>query len=154
MTENALEIKSKIIVIAVISYDRKKKRRMPIDWEFSLGILNSPAIKGCTFPEMPLYYLTFLRMKLIYYSFIASVFLKYLKALYIHICILLKYTFLRWKVAWGALLICCFSVAQSCPTLCDPMDCSTPGLPVPHHLPKFAQVHVHCIGEATSHLIL
>ena len=39
------------------------------------------------------------------------------------------------------------SVAQLCPTLCDPMDCSTPGLPVPHHLPEFAQVHVHCIGD-------
>ena len=46
-------------------------------------------------------------------------------------------------------MICsCCSVAQSCPTLCDPMDCSTPGLPVPHHLPKFAKVHVHCIGDA------
>ena len=42
----------------------------------------------------------------------------------------------------------CWSVAQSCPTLCDPMDCSTLGLPVPHHLPKFAQVHVHCISDA------
>ena len=31
--------------------------------------------------------------------------------------------------------------------LCDPMDCSMPGLPVPHHLPEFAQVHVHCIGD-------
>ena len=37
---------------------------------------------------------------------------------------------------------------QSCLTLCDPMDHSTPGLPVPPHLPKFAQVHVHCISEA------
>ena len=36
------------------------------------------------------------------------------------------------------------SVIQSCPTLCDPMDFSMPGLPVPHHLLKFAQVHVHC----------
>ena len=44
--------------------------------------------------------------------------------------------------------LCCCSVAQSCPTLCDPMDCSTPGLPVPHHLLKLAQVHVHCIGGA------
>ena len=43
---------------------------------------------------------------------------------------------------------CCCSVTQSYLTLCDPMDCSTPGLPVPHHLPKFAQVHVHCIGDA------
>ena len=38
---------------------------------------------------------------------------------------------------------CCFSVAQSCPTLCDPMDCSTSGLPVLHHLPELAQTHVH-----------
>ena len=37
---------------------------------------------------------------------------------------------------------CCFSVAQSCPTLCNTMDCTIPGLPVPRHLPKFAQVHV------------
>ena len=36
------------------------------------------------------------------------------------------------------------SVAQLCLTLRDPMDCSTSGLPVPHHLPEFAQVHVHC----------
>ena len=43
---------------------------------------------------------------------------------------------------------CCFSVTQSCLTLCNPMDCSMPGLPVPHHLRKFAQVHVHCIGDA------
>ena len=45
-------------------------------------------------------------------------------------------------------LCCCCSVTQSCPTLCDPMECSTPGLPVPHHLLKFAQFHVHCIGDA------
>ena len=35
------------------------------------------------------------------------------------------------------------SVAQLCPTLCDPMDCSTPGLPVHHQLPEFIQTHVH-----------
>ena len=40
------------------------------------------------------------------------------------------------------------SVAQSYLTLCNPMDCSMPGLPVPHNLPWFAQVHVHCIGNA------
>ena len=34
-------------------------------------------------------------------------------------------------------------VAQSYPTLCDPMDCSTPGLPVHHQLPEFTQTHVH-----------
>ena len=38
---------------------------------------------------------------------------------------------------------CCCSVAKACPTLCNPMDCSTPGFPVPHYLPEFAQTHVH-----------
>ena len=40
------------------------------------------------------------------------------------------------------------SVAQSCPTLCDPMDCSTPGLPVHHQLPEPTQTHVHLLGDA------
>ena len=35
---------------------------------------------------------------------------------------------------------CCHPVAQSCPTPCDPMDCSTPGSPICHHLPRFAQI--------------
>ena len=43
---------------------------------------------------------------------------------------------------------CCCLVAQLCLTLCDPMNCSTPGFPVPHHLPELAQPHVHCIGDA------
>ena len=45
------------------------------------------------------------------------------------------------------------SVTQSCPTLCDPMNCSTPGLPVHHQLPEFTQTHVHRVGDAiqTSH---
>ena len=40
------------------------------------------------------------------------------------------------------------SVAQSCLTLCDPMDCSTPGLPVHHQLPELAQPHVHWVSDA------
>ena len=39
-------------------------------------------------------------------------------------------------------------VVQSCLTLCDPMDCSTPGLPIPHCLPEFAQFHVHWVSDA------
>ena len=39
------------------------------------------------------------------------------------------------------------SVSQSCPTLCDPMNCSTPGLPVHHQIPKFTQIHVHRVGD-------
>ena len=43
------------------------------------------------------------------------------------------------------LLLC--SIAKSCLTLCDSIDCSTPGLPVLHHLPEFAQTHVHWVGD-------
>ena len=54
------------------------------------------------------------------------------------------------------------SVAQSCPTLCDPMNCSTPGLPVHHQLPECTQTHIHKVSDAiqpshplpSSHLIL
>ena len=42
----------------------------------------------------------------------------------------------------------CCSAAKLCPTLCDPMDCSTPGSSVLHYLPEFAQIHVHCISDA------
>ena len=48
------------------------------------------------------------------------------------------------------------SVAQMCPTLCDPMNCSTPGFPVIHYLPEFTQIHVHWVGDAiqSSHSLL
>ena len=48
------------------------------------------------------------------------------------------------------------SVAQSCPTLCNPMDCSTPGFPVHHQLLELAQIHVHWVGDTIqpSHLLL
>ena len=48
------------------------------------------------------------------------------------------------------------SVAQSCPTLCDPMNHSTPGLPVHHQLPEFTQTHVHQVGDTIqpSHPLL
>ena len=54
----------------------------------------------------------------------------------------------------GHLLIQFSSVAQSCPTLCDPMDCSTPGLPVHHQLREFTQTHVHPVGVPSNHRIL
>ena len=48
------------------------------------------------------------------------------------------------------------SIAQLCPTLCDPMNCSTPGLPVHHQLPEFTQTHVHQVADAIqpSHPLL
>ena len=46
------------------------------------------------------------------------------------------------------------AVAQSCPSLCNPMNRSTPGLPVHLQLPEFTQTHVHRVCDATSHFIL
>ena len=61
--------------------------------------------------------------------------------------VLICNTTLGGRLYYYAPSCCCCSVAQSCLTLCNPMDCSTPGLSVFHHLPKFAQVHVHCISD-------
>ena len=52
---------------------------------------------------------------------------------------------------------CCYcSVTESCPTLCNPTDCSMLGFPVLHYLPEFAQIHVHWVSEAIqpSHSLL
>ena len=40
------------------------------------------------------------------------------------------------------------SVIQWCPTLCDPMNCSTPGIPAHHRLLEFTQIHIHQVGDA------
>ena len=54
------------------------------------------------------------------------------------------------------MFIWCCSVTKSCPTHYKPRDCSTPGLPVLHYLPEFAQTHVHWVGDAIqpSHPLL
>ena len=51
---------------------------------------------------------------------------------------------------------CCCSVPNLCLTLCDPMDCRTPGFAVLYYLPEFAQIHLHCISDAIwpSHPLL
>ena len=68
-----------------------------------------------------------------------------------------------YTVRWlAASLSSCFSssqfssVSQSCPTLCDPVDCSMPGLPVHHPLPELAEAHVLRVHDAIqlSHLLL
>ena len=50
---------------------------------------------------------------------------------------------------------CCYSVAQPCLSLCDPMNCSMPGFPVLHYLPKYVQTHVHWVNDTiqSSHLL-
>ena len=53
---------------------------------------------------------------------------------------------LKYKVNYVSAMFS--SVTQSCPTLCDPMNHSTPGLPVHHQLIEFTQTHVHWVGDA------
>ena len=52
-------------------------------------------------------------------------------------------------------MFCC-SIAKSCLTLCDPMNCGTQGLPVLHHFPEFAKTHIHWVDDAfqPSHPLL
>ena len=52
------------------------------------------------------------------------------------------------QVFTSVFFCCCDSETWSCPTLCDPVDCSTPGLPVLHHLLEHAQTCVHWVGNA------
>ena len=60
-----------------------------------------------------------------------------------------------WDTCLGWSCRCC-SVAKSCPPLCDPMDCSTPGSFVFHIFPEFAQIHICWVSDAIqpSHLLL
>ena len=60
---------------------------------------------------------------------------------------------LRILSAYG---VCFCSFTKSCSILCSSMDCSTPGFPVLHYLPEFAQIHVHWVGDAIqpSHPLL
>ena len=51
------------------------------------------------------------------------------------------------KSKWFSSVVVQFSSVQSCPTLCDPMNCSTPGFPVHHQLQEFTQTHVHWVGD-------
>ena len=62
----------------------------------------------------------------------------------------LLYNVRRLTKVWGKFS----SVAQSCSTLCDPMDCSTPGLPVHHQLPEPTHTHVHRVGDVISSSVI
>ena len=66
--------------------------------------------------------------------------------------VLIKFTSIWFSFAFSQFS----SVTQSCPTLCDPMDCNTPGFPVHHQLLEHAQAHVHWVGDAIqpSHPLL
>ena len=74
-----------------------------------------------------------------HFSFVLRIFKIYFLRKFQYIILLTIITMLCIQVS---------SVTQSCPTLCDPMNRSTPGLPVHHQLPEFTQTHVHQVGDA------
>ena len=61
--------------------------------------------------------------------------------------VFLNQTWIYWSDSCDS-LVQFSSVTQSCPTLCDPMNCSTPGRPVHHQLPEFTQTHIHWLDDA------
>ena len=67
-----------------------------------------------------------------------------------------QWNFSVWCCNDGSMPLCGCSVAKLCLTLCDPMNCSTPGFPALHYHLKFAQIHVHWVGDAIqlSHPLL
>ena len=60
----------------------------------------------------------------------------------------LKLNIQKTKIMSSGPIVQFSSVAQLCPTLCDPINRSMPGLPVHHHLPEFTQTHVHRVSDA------
>ena len=60
----------------------------------------------------------------------------------------IKMWYSQWNITQPFSSVQFSSVTQSCPTLCDPMNRSTPGLPVHHQLPEFTQLHVHRVSDA------
>ena len=72
-----------------------------------------------------------------------------------YICCTGSWVLYHWAT-WEALFLRISSVTQSCPTHCDPMDCSMPGFPVHHQLLEFTQTHVHRVSDAIqpSHPLL
>ena len=63
--------------------------------------------------------------------------------------------FIQWKFCYYVFVRVSSSVPQLCPTVCEPLECSTPGLPVHHQLPVSTQTHVHRVGDAiqSSHTL-
>ena len=69
-----------------------------------------------------------------------------------------KFHWIWFNIKCKSVLCCghCCSVAKLCPTLCDPMDCSTSSFPVLHHLLEFVHIHIHWVSDAiqSSHPLL
>ena len=79
--------------------------------------------------------------------FMSNSFLKHPKSIFIMFCVIIS-SRTSMSSLYFVFYMLMSSVAQSCLTLWDPMDCSTPGLPVHHPLPEFTQTHVHRVSDA------
>ena len=66
----------------------------------------------------------------------------------------IKYTDSYNVTTFGPFIACLFVQSPRCVRLCNPKDCSTPGFPVPHHLPEFAQIHVYSTGDVIQSVTL
>ena len=103
------------------------------DWIRDLGGLNVPLVSLLAQPplQVPCYRLLF--------ESLVRLYLKSFK-----VCAVEN---VKWSVYFSA-SVQFSSVTQSCPTFCDPINCSTPGLAVHHQLPEFTQTHFHPVGDA------
>ena len=117
--------------------------------------LIAPFLTGATFMSslstylsLPIYLPTYLPVfiYLFYLSTHLSVLFVYPLNLPIFICLPILSIYLQYIPAYLSSSCCC-SVAKSCLTFRDPMDCNTPGFPVLHYLPKFGQTHVLWVGD-------
>ena len=133
----------------------------------SINVLRFSDYRGNTFNFSPLnmmlplclLYMAFIMLKCFLYTHFVFYHKWMLSVVICAFCIywddhmIFFFNLLMWYVShW---LVCCCSVAQSCPTLCNPMDCSTLGLRVLHHLPEPARTHVQIESVMTSnHLTL
>ena len=88
--------------------------------------------------------------------FLPNSFLKYPKSIFIIFCVIISSRTYMNSLYFVFYMLIISSVTLSCLTLCDPMDCNTPGLPVHQQLSEFTQTHVHWVGDAIqpSHPLL
>ena len=111
--------------VRVFSNESTLRKRWPKYWSFSFSIIPSKEIPGLISFRMD--WLDLLAVQ------------GTLRSLLQHHCS-------KASILWPSVQFS--SVAQSCPTLCNPMNCSTPGLPVHHQLLELTQIHIHQVSDA------
>ena len=102
--------------------------------------VSSPSLQPATCRAFPSFLISGCLTVLVGSLNFAKTFLNPLKSLH-QSCFI--WTLGKNSISYGTIAVQFSSVTQSCLTLCDPMDCSTPGLPVHHQLPELAQIHVN-----------